>query len=473
LRATRIGLAVGGRFTGPAARQIESMPTRSKLLLAAEATVFLGALAVSAIDSEAADWRPPGLVLVLLALTVASDALAVRHKSQRISGSFLGLVLAMALLGPAPAVAIGVVATLLDQVRTRLPRAQLITNLATYATFPLIGALLIERLAASTDFETDNLTFALVVFGAFMVANGLNFLMIAGDYAFHNGVPVSRQLRTIFIPVLPSSLVSALLTVSVAVLYREVGLAALGLFALVLIVFQFLLRALLLSQRRAEELASLQLGVLTSLVETLALRDRMTARHSAAVARYASALAGAAGGSKDEQELAHTAGLLHDIGKFSFPDSILHAQRPLDEEQWEIVRRHPEAGAQVVRRMEAYGPVAEIILRHHENWDGGGYPEGVAGLEIPRVSRIISIADAYDVMTARDSYRRPMSSYDAIAELRHFAGSQFDPELVEVFVALLESKGLAFRHADDADFETELAFERRVREYARRGRIFA
>ena len=332
----------------------------------------------------------------------------MRHKSQRISGSFLGLVLAMALLGPAPAVAIGVASTLIDQLRTRLPPAQLITNLATYATFPLIGALVIERLAASTDLETNDLTFALVVFGAFMVANCLNFAMIAGDYAFHHGVSMSRQLRTIFVPVLPSALVGALLTVSVAVLYREVGLAALALFALVLVVFQYLLRALLLSQRRAEELAALQLGVLTSLVETLALRDRMTARHSAAVARYARALALANGGSKEQQELAHTAGLLHDIGKFSFPDAILHAQQPARRGAVEDRAPPPRGGrARVVRRMEGYGPVAEIILCHHERWDGNGYPRGVAGEEIPLVSRMISIADAYDVMTARDSYRRP------------------------------------------------------------------
>ncbi|HYM59190.1 MAG TPA: hypothetical protein VES79_14610, partial [Solirubrobacteraceae bacterium] len=246
------------------------MPSRSTLLLTAEAMLFVVAVGASAATSQAEDWSPPGLVLILLGLTLVSDALAVRHRSQRISGSFLGLVLAMALLGPAPAVAIGVVSTLVDHVRARLPLPKLITNLATYATFPLVGALLIERLTAIRDLESDDVSFALVVFGAFMVANFLNFAMIAGDYVFHQGDSFARQFRTIFVPVLPSGVVSALLTVSVAVLYREVGLAALALFALVLVVFQYLLRALLLSQRRAEELAAMQLGVLTSLVETLA-----------------------------------------------------------------------------------------------------------------------------------------------------------------------------------------------------------
>ena len=190
----------------------------------------------------------------------------------------------------------------------------------------------------------------------------------------HLGIPVSRQVREIFVPVLPSELAGALLTVSIAVLYRETGVAALALLALVLVVFQYLIRELLRSQRRAEELAALQLGVLASMLETLALRDRMTARHSAAVARYARALAEAHGCSREQQDLAHTAGLLHDIGKFSFPDAILLAEQPLSDEDWRIVRRHPEEGARVVARMEAYGPVADIILGHHERWDGQGYP---------------------------------------------------------------------------------------------------
>jgi len=449
------------------------VPARSKRLLAAEAVILLGTLVAAVASSEAEDWQPFGLVLILLGLAVVSDLLALQHKTQRITGAFFAIVLAMALCGPAPAVMIGVVSVLVDGLRNRLAWHKVLTNLTSYSLIPLLGGLAIDALSHSTDLETDNLTFAFVVFGTFVLAHVLNFAMIAVGISMHLGVPLSRQVRQIFVPVLPSELASAVLAVAVAILYRETGVAALALLALVLVVFQYLIRELLRSQRRAEELAALQLGVLASMVETLALRDRMTARHSAAVARYARALAEAHGCSREDQDLAHTAGLLHDIGKFSFPDAILLAPAPLSEEDWRIVRRHPEEGARVVARMEPYGPVADIILGHHERWDGDGYPQGLAGEEIPLLARVVTVADAYDVMIARDSYRTPLTSSEAVAELQRVAGSQLDPALVRTFVELLGDRGLRFRHADDADFEAELAFERRVREYARPGRVFA
>jgi putative nucleotidyltransferase with HDIG domain len=450
------------------------VPTRGKRLLKLEGLVLLATLVAAAASSEAADWRPLGLVAILLVLAVVSDLLAVQHKTQRISGAFFALVLAIALCGPAPAVLIGAVCVLLDAVRNRLAWHKLLANATTYTAIPLVVGLGFEWLAATSNLATSNVTFAIAVFGAFVLCNVLNFLMIAGAMAVHLGLPLGREVRTVYVPVLPSELASALLTASVAVVYRETGLAALALFALVLLVFQYLLRELLRSQRRAEELAALQLGVLASMVDTLAMRDRMTARHSAAVARYARALAEAHGCSRDEQDLVHTAGLLHDIGKFSFPDAILLAPAPLTEEDWKIVRRHPEEGARVVARMEPYAPVAEIILGHHERWDGEGYPHRLAAEEIPLLSRMVTIADAYDVMIARDSYRTPLTSSEAVEEMRRVAGRQLDPTLVDEFVALLDAKGLRFRHADDADFEAELDFERRVREYARpRRRVFA
>jgi putative nucleotidyltransferase with HDIG domain len=449
------------------------MPERGKRLFAAEAVILLGTLVAAAASSEAEDWQPLGLVGILLALAVLSDLLALRQGSQRISGAFFAVVLAMALCGPAPAVLIGVVSVLVDSFRNHLAPHKVLTNTATYAVIPLVVGLGIEGLEGVTDIETNNVTFALVVFGAFVVSFALNFAIIAADVAVKTGIPIRRQVSQVLVPVLPVELATALLTVCVAIVYRETGLAAFALFALVLLVFQYVLRELLRSQRRAEELAALQLGALASMVDTLAMRDRMTARHSAAVARYARALAEAHGCSRAQQDLVHTAGLLHDIGKFSFPDSILLAPAPLTEEDWKIVRRHPEDGARVVARMEPYAPVAEIILGHHERWDGDGYPHKLAGEAIPLLSRMVTVADAYDVMIARDSYRTPLTSSEAIEEMRRVAGKQLDPTLVEEFVALLDAKGLRFRHADDADFEAELDFERRVREYARPRRVFA
>ena len=191
------------------------------------------------------------------------------------------------------------------------------------------------------------------------------------------------------------------------------------------------------------------------MVETLGMRDRMTARHSAAVARFAKATAAAAGLSAREQELVHTAGLLHDVGKFTFPDHTLTGTS-LTEEDWALIYSHPQRGADIVGRVRGYQDVAEIVLCHHERIDGRGYPRNLAGDDIPLLARVLSVADCFDVMTARDSYRTPMPIPDAIAELRRVAGSQLDARFVEIFVGVIEGSGLDFRHADDEDLEAEL-----------------
>jgi putative nucleotidyltransferase with HDIG domain len=202
------------------------------------------------------------------------------------------------------------------------------------------------------------------------------------------------------------------------------------------------------------------------MVRTLSLRDHSTARHSAAVARYAHAIAKAAGCSEDELRIVHTAGLLHDIGKFAFPDRILFADRPLSDLDLEIIRRHPVQGAQLVGRVEGYDEIAAVIVAHHERIDGLGYPAGLRAEAIPALARMISVADTFDVITARDTYRTPLSRSAAIAELRSVSGSQLDGRYVELFVGILEREDIGFTHTEDADFEKELAIEERIRDLA-------
>jgi putative nucleotidyltransferase with HDIG domain len=424
--------------------------------------------------SQASDWEPVALVVLLFVLAVGSDLLSVELRGVRMSGSFLAIVLAMALLGPAPAVVLGVVATVVDAVFSRRPWDKAFVNLVTWATFPLAGALLMRSIAGEEIPQDGALWFSTAVLIVFMVTNVMNFLMVATYRRICYGSSIRRDLRAVYGTVVGPEFATGVLTATIAYSYVELGVGAVGLTVVGLFVFQYLVRAGVQAFERGEELAkrtrelaSLQVGLLSTVMQTLSMRDAMTARHSAAVARYAREVARMLGVDEREQDLIHTAALLHDIGKFIFPDAILLADRKLTDEEWETVKLHPEQGARLVRRIEGYGPVADIIISHHERVDGKGYPHGIGAEDIPLGSRIISVADTYDVMTSRDSYRRPVSSEAAIMELRRVAGSQLDPVVVERFIEMIESGRVAFRHADEADFERELAFERRVADYAR------
>ncbi len=410
---------------------------------------------------------------VLLAFSIFSDLTAVSTESKvKVSGSFLALVVAMVFLGGTPAALIGVITILIGWFRWRDEPHYLVNNVFTYALFPLVGGILFRVVTERTGITSADASFYLLVFALFQVSLALNFILTAGYRAYVERVSFASQLA-VLPPVLPSEFASAMLAVAVAFIYHVIGISAIALFGVVLVTFQYLLGQLLLSQQRAHELelrskqlASFQVGMLSAMLRTLDLRDQMTARHSAAVARYSRAIAQSAGYSRREEELVHIAALLHDIGKFILPDRILKANVPLTDEDWMLIKRHPQQGARVVSSLDGYGPVAEIILAHHERIDGKGYPRGLAGDEIPELARIISVADTYDVMTARDSYRTPMSSYDAIVELRRVAGKQLDARFVEIFIELLEGKDVSFQHGEAADFEKELALESRIEETA-------
>jgi putative nucleotidyltransferase with HDIG domain len=170
------------------------------------------------------------------------------------------------------------------------------------------------------------------------------------------------------------------------------------------------------------------------------------------------------GMSEQEGELAHTAGLLHDIGHFALSDRVAEKGRTLTEEDWKAIHRHPALGADILKDLGIYGPVAEIVREHHERIDGRGYPNGLLENEISEIAKIIAVAEVYDTLTASDTYRTRKSSFEALTELRRVAGTQLDARYVEVLAGLLSGEGVAYRHADAADFDTELNMERRIKE---------
>jgi putative nucleotidyltransferase with HDIG domain len=433
--------------------------------------LLLGVVVLSiGLLSSAEQWQDGYLVLTLGALAIVTHLLPFTARGVHISGSFMGLVLLMALTGPAPAATVGVVAVCLDALRTRPARWHLVTDLVTYATFPLVGGVLFQ-VVRSAGVEVYDDGYALAVAGLFLVVNVLNFVLVVEQTRLHRTdlPPLGQMLRGNMVPVLPWQLAAAFVTATAAYGVGQVGLPAVGLLACVLFTFQLLLRAVLEAEHQRDELAQsfsdlgeMHRGLLAAMLNTLSLRDPMTARHSAAVARYALATAEAAGMSPLDQELAHTAGLVHDIGKASFDDGLLHSRGPLSDQQRRIIRQHPSDGARVLRGVQGYEPVADIVESHHERWDGGGYPRGLVGDEIPALARILAVADTYDVMTGRDTYREPVTHADAVAELRRVSGTQLDPRYVELFVRTVEDQHIAFAHADDRDLEVELRRPRTV-----------
>jgi putative nucleotidyltransferase with HDIG domain len=433
-----------------------------RALVVGQSCLTVGSAVGVLLLSRTADWQPVELFFLLLGVAVVSEAFRLEGRNLNISATFLSVVLAMTLLGPAPAAVLGVTTILINALKLRAPLRATLANVSTFAFFPLLGGLMFRAMGGNALLDGEVAAIMLIVLAVFLSMNVLNFLLIAVDIAVVDGQSIPDSFRLIYLPIAP-----------VAFAYQQEDLAVIGLLAVVGLIFQYLLRTALNSLDRKEklegrtrQLASLQVGLLSTVLQTLSLRDKMTARHSAAVARYSREIAKAMGLGEDEQDLVHTAALLHDIGKFIFPDSILFADSKLTAADMDIVRRHPEQGARLVAQIEGYGPVAEIILAHHERVDGHGYPNGLVAAQIPVAARIISVADTYDVMTSRDSYRRPVSSREAIEELRRVSGAQLDGEVVETFVSLLEERTITFRHADDADFERELNLEARVRLHA-------
>ena len=423
------------------------------------------------------EWSPPPLAALLLVLALFGELFSVEHYDGQLSASLVTIVMAMALLGPVPAAACGIVAMISATVVSRLPLGQSLGNLSTFAAVPFVGGLMVRALAGDVHDPrnhhlTQSVLFGLIVFGVFVVANGLNFAVVGLGMHVKEGRSLARQARE-YVPLLSGEFATGALAAILVVAYTNLGLSVLlGAIALMLI-FRHLTVALLRSEDRAEQLeartrqlSSFQWGVPSMFMEGLGLRDPAALRHAAAVARYAKAMAIELGCDEDEQEVIHLSGLLHDIGKFTWSDRVLYPDQ-LTDEDWAVIHRHPQDGALMVGKLDGFGRISDAILYHHERMDGGGYPAGLIGNEIPLASRIVAICTTYDTMTKRETYGSPMTPQDAMAELRNVAGRQLDAELVETFISVLERKGAIF--GQEADYKTELAFEGRVRKMAAPG----
>jgi HD superfamily phosphohydrolase YqeK len=212
-----------------------------------------------------------------------------------------------------------------------------------------------------------------------------------------------------------------------------------GAFAAILVLVPLFVARWAIGQFAAQERA--YAATMAALCQAVETKDYYTRGHSERVSRGSAMIAREVGMRGRRVEAIRYAGMLHDVGKLGVPTTVLQKNGALSEEEYAAIKLHPMRGLAIVREIGFLDEALAGIMHHHERMDGRGYPMGLAGDEIPEFARVIAVADAFDAMTSNRSYRGARSIEEAIADLRRWSGTQFDPALVDAFVAALRREG--------------------------------
>lgn len=434
-----------------------STPSHTLHVYAAALTALALSLVAGLFLTDARLEGPPWQLAILAAVALVAERQPVRiTPNYEITFAVLPMLFAAVVYGPLDAMVVGALSLLGD---FRAPHVRWIIWTATRTLAggvaglavvvllpvePTVGELIVAVMAAS-------------LIEAF-VDSGLGALTVAlrgtGSFgAFLRSVqPLLISSLAVYVPaivVLAYAYMQA--TEWTVLLFFAPGFAA-----------QSLYRLYREQRQAAEELAAANirlqranLSFATALVATLDARDRYTAGHSAAVAIYARDIAIRMGLSESEQQLAHLCGLVHDIGKVGLPPGLLEKPGALTLDERRQMERHSEIGERILGKVEDYAEIATIVRHHHERMDGHGYPDGVFGDEIPVISRIIAVADAYNAMTSDRPYRDAMPSRVARLRLAQAVEAQFDTNVVAAFEAILAGATEEYRTGLNLAFEVE------------------
>lgn len=405
-----------------------------------------------------------GNLWTVLALAVV-NALAERSsvwvtRTTQMSIALLPTLFAAVLFGPLAAGLVNASSMLGDPELVaradpdRAPRLKL----ASYASARFItgaaAGFAAQRLLGVTSSTFGALMFATV--GAALVAEALDALFAAVT-ARIRGRSIQGLLMTIS-PLLLTSIPLYAPTVAVlALAYIEFSPWTAPLFFIPALAAQRLFGMYQQQRQLAGDLKRANMSFAEALVATLEKSDQYTAGHSKAVAIYARDIANRMGLPPDAQERTYLCGLVHDIGKIGLPASLLLKDGPLNLEERRQMQEHPAIGEGILMKVDLYKDVARIVRHHHERFDGEGYPDGLAGEDIPLVSRIIAVADAYNAMTSNRAYRDAMPSRVARLRLAQAVESQFETTAVAAFEAILAGASEEYRTAKRADFEPNYA----------------
>ena len=418
---------------------------------------YVAVTSVLAAAALAVSWtlRPPthwSTIAVLALLCILSSQTRVRrlYGTTGMSTNSIVQLAAVVLAGPTGAILVGMSSWLLE-VRRSKRRVWLLNvslfalmGAATSATYYLAGGTADPGgLHTPTELVTD---LALPLILANVVMALVNAVVLAGVIALSEGVPyrevLTGTLRSGGIAYVGYGLFGLLLVV----LWASAGVGALS----AVLVLAPLFVARWAFAQYAEQNAAHERTV-AALVQAVEAKDHYTRGHSERVARASVIVARTVGLSQQRTSTLHFAGMLHDVGKLGVPTRVLQKTGALTDEEFATIARHPVRGLEMVREIAFLGEAFQGILHHHERLDGRGYPMGLVGTAIPEFARIIAVADAFDSMTSTRSYRRARTVEEAVEELHHCAGTQFDPAFVAALTEGLQRTTWTPAAAPDED----------------------
>jgi HD-GYP domain-containing protein (c-di-GMP phosphodiesterase class II) len=389
-------------------------------LVAVAAGVLVGATAGTFPTGHGID------LLIFLVAAVTSERWAVASSLEGSMSLSLTVGFAAAILyGPAFAgiVAIGGV-LISDLIISRRHWTRVLFNAGQLAISAGLAAIVYEQLAApgAVDLSGDALAILAAAVVFLLVNDTLVTIIISlsGRSFLHEWTASFREMGILYVSMAP---LGALL----AFAYQDSRWNVLYFPFLILVIYNgFKLYANLQSETD---------HALVLLADTVDKRDEYTFAHSQRVAAYSAEIARALDLPRKEIDLIVSAARVHDLGKIATDNRILYKQASLTEDERKAIIAHPADGSELAGQFSMYRKGTDYIRHHHERWDGRGYPDGLAGTQIPLGARVITVADAYDAMTSDRPYRAALSPEIALAELRRGAGRQFDPDLVEAFIA--------------------------------------
>jgi putative nucleotidyltransferase with HDIG domain len=422
----------------------------------------------------AASWSMHGLgrwdvVLVLALIAHVAEGHSMRVSPRvEVSVSFMPLALAAVLFGPAAAALVGGAGMLHRE--GPLERFLIYISGKSLAGCAAGAAALIAEQSIGTETLVVLVGVAAL---ASVVGTGVEFSVTAVTLLIRHGTRPLELWRLLRGSMAVSVALYAPVTALIAFTYGRVGVEVLAFFVVPLIAAHLsfgmharqaqLIEELEDSNDRLaeanEHLRLINISFAGAMVRALDARDQWTAGHSLAVAMYSRDIALELGLPEADVERVHLAALVHDIGKIGVRAEVLEKTSALDDDEWAEMRRHSEIGARILAEVEDYSDIALIVQSHHERWDGAGYPDGLAGYAIPRLARLIAVADSYNAMTSDRPYRVAMTTERAIQQLVLGKGSQFEAPLVDAFIAVLERETEDYRRGKRWDMPAE-AYQR-------------